>query len=129
MGMTDRLLADAVLLLHALFILFAVLGGFGVWRWPRIAWLHLPAAAWAAWVISAGWICPLTPLENALRRNAGEAGYSSSFVEHYLTGLIYPEGLTRPMQIALGLGVLLLNAGVYGFVVWRSARSRPAHRQ
>lgn len=113
MGISDRLLADAVLLLHGLFILFAVFGGLLVWRWPRLAWLHLPAAAWAGWVVSAGWICPLTPLENALRRSAGEAGYSGGFVEHYLLALIYPEGLTRPAQIALGLGVLLFNAALY----------------
>lgn len=123
MGLTDRLLADAVLVLHGLFILFAVFGGLLVWRWPRLAWLHLPAAAWAGWVVSAGWICPLTPIENALRRSAGEAGYSGGFIEHYLLGLIYPEGLTRPMQIALGLGVLLFNAVVYGLVIARRARS------
>lgn len=123
MGMSDRLLADAVLLLHGLFILFAVAGGVLVWRWPRLAWLHLPAAAWAGWVVSAGWICPLTPLENALRRSAGEAGYGGGFLEHYLLALIYPEGLTRPVQIALGLGVLLLNALLYALLVAR--RSRP----
>lgn len=123
MGMSDRLLADAVLLLHGLFILFAVAGGVLVWRWPRLAWLHLPAAAWAAWVVSAGWICPLTPLENALRRSAGEAGYGGGFLEHYLLALIYPEGLTRPVQIALGLGVLLLNALLYALLMAR--RSRP----
>ena len=123
MGMTDRLLADAVLLLHGLFILFAVFGGLLVWRWPRLAWLHLPAAAWAGWVVSAGWICPLTPLENALRRSAGEAGYSGGFIEHYLLGLIYPEGLTRPVQMALGLGVLLFNAVVYALVIAKRAGS------
>jgi len=121
--MTDRLLADAVLLLHGLFILFAVFGGLLVWRWPRLAWLHLPAAAWAGWVVSAGWICPLTPLENALRRSAGEAGYSGGFIEHYLLGLIYPEGLTRPVQMALGLGVLLFNAVVYALVIAKRAGS------
>jgi len=126
MGMTARLLADAVLLLHGLFILFAVLGGLGVWRWPRLAWLHLPAAAWAGWVVSAGWICPLTPLENSLRRRAGEAGYSGGFVEHYLLGLIYPEGLTRPVQVGLGLGVLLFNAVLYGWLVARRIRTARA---
>ncbi len=87
-----------------------------MWRWPRLAWLHLPAAAWAGWVVSAGWICPLTPLENALRRSAGEAGYGGSFQEHYLLALIYPEGLTRPLQVALGLGVLLLNVLLYALL-------------
>jgi len=121
--MTARLLAELVLILHGLFILFVVPGGLLVWRWPRLAWLHLPAVAWAAWVAASGSICPLTPLENSLRRQGGEAGYSGGFVEHYLLGLIYPEGLTRPMQAALGLGVLLLNLGLYLFV-WRRGRQR-----
>ena len=125
MGTTARLLADAVLLLHGLFIVFAVFGGLLVWRWPRLAWLHLPAAAWAGWVVSAGWICPLTPLENALRRSAGEAGYGGGFIEHYLLALIYPEGLTRPVQIALGLGVLLLNAVLYARIVLSRRRKAP----
>ncbi|MDM0014599.1 DUF2784 domain-containing protein [Variovorax sp. J22P168] len=126
MEVVHRLIADAVLVLHGLFILFAVFGGLAAWRWPRLAWLHLPAAAWAGWVVSVGWICPLTPLENALRRRAGEAGYGGGFVEHYLTALIYPEGLTRPVQFALGVGVLLFNALVYGLVIWRRRRSRHA---
>ena len=107
------MLADLVLSLHGLFILFAVLGGLLVRRWPRLAWLHLPAAAWAAWVATSGSICPLTPLENTLRRSAGEAGYSGGFIDHYLLGLIYPEGLTRPVQTALGIGVVVLNLAVY----------------
>ena len=127
MGTNARLLADAVLLLHGLFILFAVFGGLLAWRWPRLAWLHLPAAAWAGWVVSAGWICPLTPLENALRRSAGEAGYGGGFIEHYLTALIYPEGLTRPVQIALGLGVLLFNVVLYAWLLL--SRRRKAARQ
>jgi hypothetical protein len=112
--MSDRILADTVLLLHGLFIVFAVAGGLLVWRWPRLAWLHLPAVAWAVWVEWAGWICPSTPLENAFRRAAGQAGYGGGFIEHYLLGLIYPEGLTRGAQIALGTLVVLLNLVVYG---------------
>lgn len=123
MGLIDRVLADAVLLLHGLFILFAVLGGLLVWRWPRLAWLHLPAAAWAAWVAAAGWICPLTPLENVLRRSAGEAGYSGGFIAHYLLGLIYPEGLTRSVQVALGIGVVLLNGILYALRIARRKRA------
>ena len=104
--MAARLLADLVLSLHGLFILFVVLGGLAAWRWPRVSWLHLPAAAWAVWVTTSGSICPLTPLENALRRSAGQAGFSGGFIDHYLLGLIYPEGLTRPVQTALGIGVV-----------------------
>jgi hypothetical protein len=112
--MSHRILADAVLLLHGLFIVFAVAGGALVWRWPRLAWLHLPAVAWAVWVEWAGWICPLTPLENDLRRAAGQAGFGGGFIEHYLLGLIYPEGLTRDVQIGLGALVALINFLAYG---------------
>lgn len=127
--MSARLLADAVLVLHGLFILFAVFGGLAVWRRAWLAWLHLPAAAWAAWVTTSGSICPLTPLENALRHRAGETGYSGGFVAHYLTAWIYPEGLTRPVQTALGVAVLLFNLAVYGFlIVRRRQKAAPAGR-
>ncbi|HJS02244.1 MAG TPA: DUF2784 domain-containing protein [Variovorax sp.] len=117
--MTPRLLADAVLLLHGLFIVFVVAGGALVWRWPRVAWLHLPAVAWAAWISWAGGVCPLTPLENTLRREAGQAGYEGGFVQHYLPGLIYPEGFTRELEIGVGVFVTLLNVGVYALLVRR----------
>ena len=111
--MTNRILADAVLVLHLGFIAFVMLGGLAVLRWPRLAWLHLPAALWAAGISFAGAICPLTPLENRLRRAGGEAGYEGSFIEQYVTALIYPEGLTRGIQIALGLVVVAVNLAVY----------------
>jgi hypothetical protein len=122
--MTHRVMADAVLLAHGIFILFVLLGGAMVWRWPRLAWLHLPAVAWAAWVAWAGWVCPLTPMENALRRAAGQAGYSGGFVEHYLLGLIYPEGLTRGLQVGLGVFVALLNLAAYALLIRARRRRR-----
>ena len=125
--MTPRLLADAVLLLNGLFIVFVVAGGALVWRWPRVAWLHLPAVAWAAWISWAGGVCPLTPLENTLRREAGQAGYEGGFVQHYLPGLIYPEGFTRELEIGVGVFVTLLNVGVYALLV-RRRRHRQAGR-
>lgn len=110
--MNPRLLADAVLVLHALFIAFAVFGGLftftkGHWKKPLLT-LHLACAAWAATVVIMGWTCPLTPLEQQLRLAAGQQSYSSSFIEHYLLAVIYPEGLTRIVQIALGAGVVVL---------------------
>jgi hypothetical protein len=115
--MTYRLLADAVLLLHLAFIAFAAFGVLAVWRWPRLAWLHLPALAWAAYVVMAGEICPLTPLENALRRAGGQAGYGRSFIEHYLLPLIYPDAVQgemgRGLQVALGVGLLVVNVAAY----------------
>jgi len=116
--MLYRLAADAVLAAHLAFVLFVVCGGLLVLRTPPLAWLHLPAVAWAAFVELSGSICPLTPLEVTLRRGAGEAGYGGDFVEHYLVALIYPAGLTRQLQMAIGAAVLLINLLVY-FVLWR----------
>lgn len=112
-------LADAVLLLHLAFILFVVCGAFAVRRLPWLAWLHLPALGWGAFIELSGGICPLTPLENRLRAQAGEAGYEGSFVGHYLVPLIYPEGLTRELQVMLGIGVIALNVVVYALVAGR----------
>ena len=115
-----RFLADAVLVLHLAFVLFVALGGLLVLRWRRAAWVHVPAAAWGALVMFTGWICPLTPLENGLRGMGGEAGYRGGFVEHYAVSVLYPSGLTRGIQVALGLGVILINVAVY----WRFFATR-----
>src|SRR6266480_3518283 len=105
--MLYRIAADAVLVVHFAFVLFALLGGLLVLRTPGLAWLHLPAVVWAAFVEFTGRICPLTPLEVALRQAAGDAGYAGDFLEHYLLAVIYPEGLTHDVQITLGATVLL----------------------
>lgn len=120
--MIASLAADGVLLLHLAFIAFAVIGAALLWRWPQLVWLHLPAAAWGAYVEFAGRLCPLTPLENRLRRAAGEQGYRGSFVEHYLLPLIYPEALTRETQWLLGGAVLLVNLVLYA--AWLARRRR-----
>ena len=117
------LLADAVLLAHAAFVAFVVLGGLLVLRRPRLAWVHLPVVAWGAGIEFTGGICPLTPLENHLRALAHEQGYAGGFVEHYVFGLLYPEGLTRDVQIVLGLGVLALNGAVYAWLWYRRRRA------
>jgi Protein of Unknown function (DUF2784) len=120
------LLADAVLLVHLGLVLFAILGGIGLrWRpwWP---WLHLPYLVWAALVNLVPFTCPLTPIENTLRRAAGEAGYEGGFVAHYVTALVYPEGMTREVELVAGIAVLVWNAALYAAVLtWRRAR-RPA---
>ncbi len=119
------ILANLVLALHLAFVVFVTLGGLLVLRWPRLAWVHVPAAAWGAAVEFTGWYCPLTPLENRLRRLAGESGYSGGFVEHYLLATLYPEGLTRATQFWLGLFVVVLNALIYLWVYRRLTRRRP----
>ncbi|NCF09935.1 MAG: DUF2784 family protein [Gammaproteobacteria bacterium] len=113
------LLADAVLVLHLAFILFVLLGALLVWRWPHVAWAHLPAVAWGVLLEFFGWLCPLTPLEVALRRAAGEDGFGVGFIEHYLAPLIYPAGLTPGIQFWIGGGVLVLNLLLYGGLWWR----------
>jgi hypothetical protein len=118
--MVHAWLADLVLLLHLGFVLFATLGGLLTLRWPAVAWGHLPAVAWGAYVEFAGRVCPLTPLENWLRRRAGEAAYEGSFIERYVVALLYPGTLTTELQVTLGTLLLVVNAIVYG-VVWRRA--------
>ena len=117
--MIYRLLADLVFLAHLAFVLFVVLGGIAVWWRPRLAWLHVPAFVWGALIEFAGWICPLTPWEQSLRRLAGEQGYAGGFLEHYLFPVLYPQGLTRDVQIVLGMLVLLINAIAYALILRR----------
>ena len=122
--MLYRLAADLVVLIHLGFILFVVLGGLLVlWR-RRWAWIHLPAVVWGTLILLAGWICPLTPLENSLRRANGVAQYSGGFIDHHIVPIIYPPGLTRSCQITLGIGVLAVNLVLYGLVVRRFVRDR-----
>ncbi|WP_300650862.1 DUF2784 domain-containing protein [Pseudomonas sp.] len=119
-----RLAADAVLLLHLLFIAFALLGGLLVLRWHWLAWLHLPAVFWAVTVEALQLVCPLTLVENDLRHAAGQAGYSTGFIEHYLLPIIYPAGLTPAIQLWLAGFVLSLNLLIYGLLLWRWLRVR-----
>jgi hypothetical protein len=121
-----RLLADLIVLIHLAFVVFVVLGGLLVIRWPRVLWVHLPAAAWGAWVEFAGWICPLTPLENWFRMRGGDVAYTASFVEQYLIPLLYPASLSRELQYSLGATVVVVNLLVYAMLVRRSARHKAA---
>ena len=118
-----RVAADLLVLLHLAFIIFVVAGGLSVLRWPWMAWLHLPAAVWGALIEFRGWVCPLTPWENSLRRLAGEEGYSEGFIEYYILQLVYPPGLTRDIQVGLGTAVVLINLLIYGVLLYRSLRS------
>jgi len=118
------LLANLVVLLHLGFVVFVVAGGLLVLRWPRLARVHLPCAAWGALIEIAGWICPLTPLEIWLRVRAGQAGYHGGFVENYVIPVLYPGNLTRGIQVGLGLTVLVLNVAVYTWA-WRRTKARP----
>jgi hypothetical protein len=117
--MSYRVLADSLVLVHLLFIGFVILGGLLVLRWPGLALAHLPAVGWGVLVELSHGICPLTPLENAWRQAAGEAGYQQSFIEHYLLPIIYPEGLTSGIQVGLAAVVILVNVAIYGWLLGR----------
>lgn len=121
--MIYRWLADVVVVVHGAFVLFVMVGAFLALRWRWVVWLHLPAAIWGVLIEYAGWICPLTPLENALRARAGESGYTGDFIEHYLLRALYPQGLTRTTQLVLGSLALCVNIAAYALLI-RQSRSR-----
>ena len=120
--MIIRILTDSIVSIHLLFIIFVILGGFLAFYKRWIIWIHLPAVFWGASVELFYWICPLTPLENWLRFTGGQQGYQGGFIEHYLAPIIYPENLTRDIQIALGLSVLAINIVVYSLLFFRKKR-------
>ncbi len=122
--MMSRVIADLLVVVHFAFIAFVVFGGFLVLKWGRISLLHIPCAVWGVLIELRGWICPLTPLENHFRQAAGGAGYTGGFIDQYVVPLVYPEGLTRGMQIALGIVVLALNLCVYGVVLVHRAHRK-----
>lgn len=117
--MIYRLGGQFVALVHLGFVVFVVAGALLVLKWPRLMWVHIPAAVWGALIEFAGWTCPLTPLENWLRRRAGQEGYSGGFLDYYLFSILYPEGLTRTAQIFLGGIVLVINTIAYWVVFSR----------
>jgi uncharacterized protein DUF2784 len=120
-----RFAGAAVVLVHAAFVLFVVVGGLLIIRWPRVIWLHVPAVAWGVLIEYADWICPLTPLENALRERAGLPAYSGDFIGEHVLPLLYPEHLTRMTQLGLGTLALVINAVIY----WRVIQIRVLGRK
>ena len=111
------ILAGAVIITHFLFIAFVAAGGLLVWRWPRLAWIHLPAVVWGIVVELTGWICPLTPLENHLRRLSHGRSYSGGFIEQYFIPVIYPANLTASTQYILGGLVIAINLVIYTIII------------
>ena len=120
--MTARFTADVIVLLHLAFILVVAVGGLFVLRWPRVAWVHVPAVVWGALIELAGWICPLTPLENRLRAAAGDVAYTGGFIDRYIMPIVYPAGLTRSMQLGLAAAVVIVNLIFYGTLMIRRKR-------
>jgi uncharacterized membrane protein YhhN len=121
--MIFRILADAVLVFHLAFVVFVVVGGFLLRWWPKLVWLHVPVAIWGVLIEFAGWICPLTPLENSLRHRGGQAGYEGGFIDNYIMPALYPIGLTRNVQYVLGFFALMINVVAYTLYFRRRRRS------
>ena len=119
-----RLMADAIVVLHLAYVIFVVAGGLLVFRWRRVALLHLPAVVWAVLLEFRGWLCPLTPLELKLRASGGQAGYGGGFIEHYILPVLYPVELDKVMQIEIGSLVIAVNIAVYGWLLWRIKNPR-----
>jgi len=122
--MVYHALSNLVLIAHLAFVLFVVLGGFIVLKWKSLAWIHVPAFFWGALIELAGWVCPLTHLENWLREKDGGLVYRTDFIEHYILSLLYPTTLTRSSQIILGLFVLSVNLGLYAWILWGTAQKK-----
>jgi len=122
--MVYQTLSNLILIVHLAFVLFAALGGVLVLKWRGLAWVHAPAFLWAAFIEFAGWVCPLTPLENWFREKGGALPYQTSFIEHYLLPLLYPASLTRNLQIVLGLLVLSINLGFYAWMFRQAAQKK-----
>ena len=122
--MLYRALADLTVLVHFAFVLFVVGGAFLVLRWRCLAWVNIPAAIWGALIEFAGWVCPLTPLENRFRVLGGSTGYRGGFVEHYIIPVLYPRGLTREIQILLGMIVIVINIVIYGWLLYQTRKRR-----
>lgn len=123
--MLCRLGAEAVLVAHLGFIVFATLGALLLWRWPRLVWLHLPALAWGLWIELSHGLCPLTAIENALRACAGRSRYAGGFIEHHLLPLIYPSQLLSSHQLVLASLLVLVNLVLYAALVLHRRPDRP----
>jgi hypothetical protein len=112
-----HVLATLVVAAHVTFIAFVVIGGLFVLRWRKLWYLHVAAVIWAVYVEWSGTICPLTPLENTLRTAAGLEAYAGDFVAEYVFPVLYPDGLTRGTQFAIGAAVLAINGSVYAVLL------------
>ncbi len=121
--MSYQIVASGMVLLHLGFVGFVVAGGLVCMKWRRVVWIHIPAVIWGIAIELTGWICPLTPLENYLRQKAGEQAYANDFVFHYLMPILYPETLTRKIQLLMGLVVALINITIYAYII-RSHKHR-----
>ncbi len=123
MELLSRIAAEGIVVVHLIFILFVILGGLALFKWPWMIWVHVPAAVWGGLVELVGAPCPLTPLENHLRQSGNAEAYSGGFIDHYIMPIVYPPGLTRQTQVVLGVLILAVNFAIYFKFLTRKSKA------
>jgi hypothetical protein len=109
----DRLLADVIVAIHLAYLAFIPLGGFLAWRWRKVIPVHIAAVVVGLTSITIGFDCPLTTWERSLRQRGGERPYRNGFIDHYLTGRVYPHGYAPVVQLIFGLAVVVAYVGLF----------------
>lgn len=113
MRLLYRVAAQLILLLHILFVLVAMFGGFGLLFCKTWMWIHIPVLLWATAVNLFGWICPLTPLEKKLWRAGGRDEYKGGFLVHYFGPFLNLNVAARRVEVLTGVIVLVWNLVIY----------------
>lgn len=108
-------LADAIVAVHTGVCLFVLAGALALSWQPWLAWVHSFIMLYVAAIYLLGVRCPLTALEDRLRRAGGQPGYDGSFLGHYLAGVVHPRPWER-YEPWIGSTVLIGNAAVYGYL-------------
>lgn len=115
---TWTLMAWAVVILHLAFLLYQMLGALlglvsRVWLVP-----HLAVVAWGVGIVVVQGSCPLTGLEKELIERAGGTPYEGSFLDHYLFGILFPDGA---QAVVYGAHLVVIIA-TYAYVLARLRR-------
>ena len=113
------ILADFIVFLHFLFIVYVLFGGLLIYKWRKMIYPHMLALLWGFYIEITGSICPLTPLEVKLRVLGGVDPYEGGFISHYLVTLIYPQDYDINLRIVGTLILVSCNVVIYGLYYWR----------
>ena len=102
-----KLAVIAVVVVHLAYLAFLPLGGFLAWRWRWVLPVHLVAVMIGLISITIHFDCPFTTWEQSFRRHAGERPYANGFIDHYLTGRVYPHGYDWFVQVLFAGGIVV----------------------
>lgn len=113
-------------IVHFLFILFVIVGGFLSYKSKLVRIVHIGSVIWAVYAeISPGVICPLTTLENYFGNHAGLTTYKGDFITRYLIPIIYQENVPNNVQLILIGLVILIN--VIAYLIYFRTKSKKEH--